>query len=57
MFEGNKVVLSCNVTNDPDAVANSLQVIWYDPEGVQLKTLTSDGILAYNKTDPITGLI
>ena len=57
MFEGDKVVLSCNVTNDPDAMANSLRVIWHDPEGVQLKTVTNDGILAYNKTDPITGLI
>ena len=57
LFEGSKVILTCNVTNDPDAVANSLQVYWYNPKGLQLKIDTNDGILVYNSTDRNTGQV
>ena len=48
--EGNKVKLSCNATNDPDAV-HPLQVYWYNSDGDQV---ISDGehVLVYNSIGP-----
>ena len=51
------MVLICNVTNDPDATANSLQVYWYNPKGVQLKTIANDEILVYSNVDQTTGQV
>jgi len=50
VLEGSKVKLSCNATNDPDAV-HPLQIHWYNSYGDQV---TSDGehVLVYNFTDP-----
>jgi len=44
------VNLSCNATNDPDAV-HPLQMHWYNSDGEQV---TSDGehVLVYNHSDP-----
>ena len=50
LIQGSKVKLSCNATNDPDAV-HPLQVYWYNSNGDQV---ISNGkyVLAYNNTDP-----
>ena len=54
-LEGSKVNLSCNATNDPDAV-HPLHVYWYNSDGNQV---TSDGehVLVYNHTDSSSGQV
>ena len=54
-FEGRKVNLMCNATNDVDAI-NSLSVDWYSSEGVRVES-DDKHILVYNTTDPVTGQV
>ena len=54
-FEGNKVNLICNATNDVDAI-NPLSIDWYNSEGVKLQA-DNMRILVYNTTDPVTGQV
>ena len=47
-FEGRKVVLTCIVTNDVDAVGQ-LRTVWYNSVGDQVKT-EEGHTLTYNRT-------
>ena len=49
-LEGSKVILSCNATNDPDAV-HPLQIYWYNSDGEQV-TSNGEDVLVHNHTDP-----
>ena len=51
MFDGSKITLTCDAINDVNAI-EPLTVVWYNPNGVQLK---SDGskIVVYNETDKV----
>ena len=55
VLEGDKVNLTCNVINDSDAMADSLQVYWYH-NGIQLTTNKSDRILVY-ESDQVTSQV
>jgi len=52
-FEGNKLSLRCNVTNDEDAI-NPLTVAWYKSDGTELNAMPNH-LLLYNTTNPGTG--
>jgi len=54
-FNGSKINLICNATNDDDAVS-PLIIEWFNSEGVRLE---SEGKhkLVYNTTDPVTGQV
>ena len=52
VFEGSKVILSCNVTNEAD-VTTLLKIDWYNSEGVRVES-DDKHILVYNTTDPVT---
>jgi len=53
-FEGNKTSLTCNATNDEDAV-ESLQILWYNTKDKVLITGQQDAI-EKSTIDIITGL-
>ena len=54
-FNGSKINLICNATNDDDAVS-PLIIEWYNSDGVRLE---SEGKhkLVYNTTNPVTGQV
>ena len=54
-FEGRKVILICNVTNDVDAT-NPLTVDWYSSEGTKFKSNGSH-VIVHSTTDPVNGQI
>ncbi|XP_065904619.1 basement membrane-specific heparan sulfate proteoglycan core protein-like isoform X2 [Dysidea avara] len=54
-FEGRKVKLTCNATNDVDAV-HPVQIKWYNSKGKQVQTVNKH-ILIYSNTNSITGEI
>ena len=53
-YDGNKVVLSCNASNDVDAVL-PLRISWYNSEGAVVKS--SERHLLYSTTDEVTGQV
>lgn len=53
-FEGNKVTLVCNATNDRDAV-DPVQISWYN--GTQLVKSNGKFVTIYNKHDAVTDQI
>jgi len=55
VFEGHKVTLICNATNDVDAVA-SLRIKWYNVKGAMVKSKNKHR-LVYDRTDPVTGQV
>jgi len=56
--EGNKVSLTCNVTNDDDAL-EEVKIIWQQRISKDLKEeiATSENVLIYNKTDSFASKI
>ena len=52
-FEGRKVQLTCNATNDVDAV-RPLQIKWYNSKGKQVQ-IANKNVLVYNNTNNVTG--
>jgi len=54
-FEGNKVILICNATNDVDAIT-SLRINWYNTKGAQVKSENKHKLI-YSTTDSVTGQI
>jgi len=54
-YEGRKVVLTCVVTNDVDAVGQ-LRTVWYNSVGDQVKP-ENGHILVYNRTHSDTGQV
>ena len=54
-FEGRKVKLTCNATNDVDA-DYPVQIIWYNFIGKQVQ-IVNKHVLIYSNTNSITGEI
>jgi len=54
-YEGRKVVLTCVVTNDVDAVGQ-LRIVWYSSVGNQVKP-ENGHILVYNRSLSDTGQV
>ena len=53
-FEGNKVIIKCNATNDKDAI-DPVQITWYN--GTQLVKSNGKHVTIYNKHDADTDQI
>lgn len=53
-FEGNKVNLICNATNDRDAI-DPVQISWYN--GTQLIIPDGEHVTVYNNNDTVTGQV
>ena len=54
VFEGNKIILICNATNDEDSI-DPVQISWYN--GAQLLKPNGKNVIIYNKYDNITDQI
>ena len=53
-FEGNKVIIKCNATNDRNAI-NPVKISWYN--GTQLVKSNGKCVIIYNKHDAVTDQI
>jgi len=54
-FEGKKIKLTCNATNDEDA-DYAVQIKWYNSNGKQVQ-IVNKHVLVYSNTNNVTGEI